>query len=143
MTAHAFPGCSFLGFPAYISFLELPWQICTPWVVHQQRDNLPFHSLEARSPKSRCLQGWSLLEGSGGGCVPGTRCLSAAPCLAALLLPSRCVFTWPSFLCDRVPLCPLLSSGGHQLYQTRRPPPSPAAVYRLSTNDICLEPSPK
>lgn len=38
VTAHVFPGCSFLGFPAYISFLELPWQICTPWVVQNNRE---------------------------------------------------------------------------------------------------------
>lgn len=44
-----------------------------------QRDNLPFHSLEAKSPKSRCPPGWLLLEGSGGGYVPGAQCLSAAP----------------------------------------------------------------
>ena len=29
-----------------------------------QRDNLPFHSLEAKSPKSRCPPGWLLLEGA-------------------------------------------------------------------------------
>lgn len=38
VTAHVFPGCSFLGFPAYISFPELPWQICIPWVVQDHRE---------------------------------------------------------------------------------------------------------
>ena len=27
-----------MGFPAYISFPELPWQICIPWVVQDHRE---------------------------------------------------------------------------------------------------------
>lgn len=38
--ACVFPGCSFLGFPAYISFLELPWQICTPCMVQNNRERI-------------------------------------------------------------------------------------------------------
>lgn len=29
-----------MGFSAYISFLELPWQICTPCVVQNKRERI-------------------------------------------------------------------------------------------------------
>lgn len=110
----------------------------------QQRDNLPFHSLEARSPKSRCLQGWLLLEGSGGGCVLGARCLSAAPRLAALSLPSRPLSSHGLLSFVSMSLCvPSSPQADTSCIRLGALPPPWLRYDRLATNDICLEPSPK
>ena len=97
----------------------------------QERENFPSHSLEARSPKSRCQQGWFPPQGSEGGCVPGTGCWSAVPAVPRLVawpVPSQPLSSRGLLSLCPCPLCPLLSLGGHQLYQPRRPPPPWSSV---------------
>lgn len=124
MMAHVFPGCSFLGFPAYISLPELPWQICTLWVVQDHREII--YLFTAWRPGVQNLGVLRVASGRFWGRVCSWHAVLVG---SPFVTPAAAsVFTWPCFPRVHIPPCPLLSLGGLRLYQTRRPPRSLAAV---------------